>query len=119
MSKKKGNIEIEDALTHNSKTADSEPGWGGVDKTKLPSSAFATKGANRTDLKYPHHWVSGGKTNDEGVYVSGTMYLHRGGLRAALSAAGGARSGKKASSAIKAHIQRHANAIGMGEDDDD
>jgi len=114
MSKEK----VEDALTHNSTVAKSEPSWGNVDKTKLPSSAFATKGKNRTDLKYPHHWVSGGKTNDEGIYSSGTMYLHRGGLAAALQAAGGARSGKKASSAIKAHLQRHANAIGMGEDDE-
>lgn len=114
MSKEK----IEDALAHNSKTAKSEPSWANVSKTKLPSSAFATKGKNRTDLKYPHHWVQNGETNDEGVYSSGTMYLHRGGLASALQAAGGARSGKKASSAIKAHLQRHANAIGMGEDDD-
>lgn len=116
MSKKKDE-KIKDALTHSSKTASSEPAWGTVDKTKLPAAAFATKGKNRSDLKYPHHWVQNGKTNDEGIYISGTMYLSRSGLRAALSAAGGARSGKKASSAIKAHLQRHASAIGMGEDD--
>lgn len=117
MNKKEDNTKVED-FVHNSKTAGSEPSWANVDKTRLPPAAFATKGSNRSDLKYPHHWVQGGKTNDEGVYTSGTMYLHRGGLRAALSAAGGARSGKKASSAISAHLQRHASAIGMGEDEE-
>ena len=120
MSKKKDE-KVEDALTHGSNTADSEPGWASVDKTKLPRSAHARKGeaGEKSSWGYPHHFVSGGKTNDEGVYTSGTMYLHRGGLRAALSAAGGARSGQKAESGVAAHLRRHANAIGMGEDDDE
>jgi len=41
------------------------------------------------------------------------MYLHRGGLAAAWAAAQGARSGKQASSAVKAHLQAHRKAVGM------
>ena len=103
---------------HNSRLAKSEPSWGSVDKTKLPRAAFADRGdaAKKSSWKYPHHWVSGGKTGDEGIFVSGTMYLHKGGLRAALSAAGGARSGDKAGHGVVAHLRRHAAAIGMGKD---
>jgi hypothetical protein len=85
-------------MAHNSTLKKGEPAWGKVNKKTLPDSAFAdTKGR-----RYPHHWVSGGK-----------MYLHRGGLASALQHAGGARSGKEASSSIKAHLNAHAKAIGM------
>jgi hypothetical protein len=85
-------------MAHNSTLKKGEPAWGKVNKETLPDSAFAdTKGR-----RFPHHWVSGGK-----------MYLHRGGLASALQHAGGARSGKEASSAIKAHLNVHAKAIGM------
>lgn len=88
-------------MAHNSTLKKGEPAWGKVNKKTLPDSAFAdTKGR-----RYPHHWVSGGK-----------MYLHRGGLASALQHAGGARSGKEASSAIKAHLNAHAKAIGMKND---
>ena len=87
-------------MAHNSTLKKGEPKWGTVNKKNLPDSAFADSKGRR----YPHHWMSGGK-----------MYLHRGGLAAALQAAGGARSGKKASSAIKAHLNTHAKAIGMGD----
>lgn len=116
MKKKDDKQTIED-FTHNSKTAKSEPGWGNVSKTKLPPVCFATKGKNRSDLKFPHHFIKDGEVGDDGVYKSGTCYLHLGGLRSALQHAGGARSGQKASSAIVAHLKRHANAVGMGEDD--
>jgi hypothetical protein len=94
-------------MAHNSTLKKGEPSWGSVDKTKLPRSAFADQGDSekKSTWKYPHHWVSGG-----------TMYLHRGGLAAAWAAAQGARSGKQASSAIKAHLQRHRKAIGMGDE---
>lgn len=103
---------------HNSKLADHEPSWGSVSKTKLPRAAFADRGEadKKSSWKYPHHWVSGGKVGDDGVFSSGTMYLHRGGLEAALQAAGGARSGQKAGSGVVAHLRRHAAAIGMGKE---
>jgi hypothetical protein len=96
------------ALTHNSKLADNEPNWGSVDKTKLPDNAFA----DSSERKYPHHWVENGKLGDEGIYVDGDMYLHKGGLDAAWSAAQGARSGQKAPQAIIDHLQKHRKAIG-------
>jgi hypothetical protein len=85
-------------MAHNSTVAKSEPKWSAVNKTKLPDSAFA----DTKNRKYPHHHM-----------VKGTMYLHRGGLAAAWAAAQGARSGKQASAAIKAHLQKHRKAIGM------
>ncbi len=108
-------IEME-AFTHNSKTVDTEPSWGSIDKTKLPRTAFADMG--ETDKKstwgYPHHWVQGGSNLDkDGVYTDGVMYLHRGGLNAAWAAANGARSGVQASPAVKAHLQAHRKALGL------
>lgn len=92
------------SLTHNSTVAKSEPAWSAVDKTKLPRNAFADQGKadEKSTWKYPHHWVSGG-----------TMYLHRGGLNAAWSAAQGGRSGQKASPAVIAHLQVHRKALGL------
>jgi len=103
-------------LSHDSKLASREPSWANVDKTKLPRSAFAGQGdaGKKSTWSYPHHFVQNGKVGPDGVYVSGTMYLHRGGLNAAWSAAQGARSGKKASPDIIAHIRRHRDAIGEG-----
>jgi hypothetical protein len=108
------------ALTHNSTLADSEPAWGSVDKTKLPRNAHAETGnaEDKSSWKYPHHWVTGGETGEDGVFTSGTMYLHRGGLNAAWSAAQGARSGEDASSAVKSHLQTHRSAIGADEEED-
>lgn len=106
------------ALSHNSTLARTEPAWGTVDKTKLPRTAFADEGSagDKSSWKYPHHWVvNGGGDNAQGVYTTGEMYLHRGGLRAAMAAAGGARSGQEASSTVKAHLDAHATAIGMGQ----
>ena len=104
----------EKALSHNSTLSDSEPGWGSVDKTKLPRNAFAEMGdpAKKSTWGYPHHWVSGGTVGDNEVFSSGTMYLHKGGLHAAWAAANGARSGQNASAAVKAHLQAHRSAIG-------
>jgi len=102
------------SLTHNSQTADTEPNWSEVDKDNLPNSAFA----DREERRYPHHWVQNGADPDqEGRYTSGTMYLHKGGLNAAWSAAQGARSGEEASNAIKSHLQQHRNTLGIDQDD--
>lgn len=104
------------AFQHNSTLAKNEPSWGSVDKTKLPRAAFAEKGdaGKKSSWGYPHHWVSGGKVGADGTFSSGTMFLHKGGLRAAWAAANGARSGQNASSGVKAHLRRHMAAIGMG-----
>lgn len=103
------------ALTHNSTVADSEPAWGAVDKTKLPRNAHAHLGeaGKKGTWKFAHHGVEGGKVGDEGVYVSGAMYLSRGGLNAAWQAAQGARSGSEADPGVKSHLSGHRKDIGM------
>jgi HK97 family phage prohead protease len=109
----------EPRFTHNSKTADKEPSWGSVDKSKLPRLAFADKGEadKKSTWGYPHHWVSGGgEPNDNGVYTAGTLYLHEGGLNAAWAAAQGAHTGKKAGDAVIAHLRAHRKALGLEED---
>lgn len=114
--------EIENkALTHNSNTADSEPSWGDVDKTKLPRLAFADMGEpdKKSTWGYPHHAVKdGGGMNEMGCFTTGTMYLHRGGLNAAWAAANGARSGQEASDAVKSHLQAHRKALGMDKEEE-
>lgn len=107
------------ALTHNSKLAESEPGWGSVKKTELPRNAHAEMGeaGKKSSWKYPHHWVKGGKLGEDGVYVSGDMFLHKGGLNAAWAAAQGARSGEEASAGVKAHLEKHRKALGLTEND--
>jgi len=101
------------SLTHNSTLAEDEPKWSDVDKTKLPRNAYAEMGEpdKKSTWSYPHHWVEGGKVGDDGIYVSGTMYLHAGGLNAAWAAAQGARSGKKAAPEIISHLEAHRKVI--------
>lgn len=102
------------ALTHNSTIADSEPAWSSVDKTALPRSAFADHGEEgvKSTWKYPHHWVQGGGDKDDnGIYTSGTMYLHTGGWQAAINAAHGARSGQSAGSGVTSHLEEHRGAV--------
>jgi len=102
------------ALAHNSTLADTEPDWGTVDKTKLPDNAHADFKAR----SYPHHFVQGGGAPDEdGRWTTGTMYLHRGGLSAALAAAAGARSGEEAPAAIQAHLKAHADTVKPADDE--
>lgn len=106
------------ALSHTSTMAKTEPAWGSVDKTKLPRSAFAEQGTSvdKSTWKYPHHWVQGGGgENAMGCYTTGDMFLHRGGLRSAKAAAAGARSGQQATEEAKAHLNTHASAAGMGQ----
>ena len=113
--KEKGEMTM--AFTHNSKFAPDEPPWSEIDKTALPRVAFADQGDpnKKSTWKYPHHWVKGGTKKDEnGIWVDGTLYLHRGGLKAAWAAANGARSGQKASQAVMDHLQSHRKAVGMG-----
>ena len=97
------------ALTHNSKTAETEPAWSEVDKSRLPDNAFA----DSADRRFPHHFVQNGKIGENGVYTSGDMFVHEGGLGAASSAAQGGRSGKKAEPAIFTHLNAHRCALGL------
>lgn len=104
------------AFAHNSTLAKSEPSWGGIDKSALPRIAFARKGEaeHKSTWGFPHHWVKGGNTkNADGVYTDGTLYLHKGGLNAAWSAAHGGRSGKPAEPAVIAHLRKHFADIGI------
>lgn len=99
---------------HNSKVAKNEPKWGDVDKTKLPAKAFARLEQNPSAWAFPHHWVKNGKdTNGDGIYNTGTLYLHTGGLDAAWSAAMGGRSGKKAEPFVIAHLRKHFADLGI------
>jgi capsid assembly protease len=103
-------------LTHDSKTSDKEPTWSDVDKTKLPRVAFAGQGDadKKSTWSYPHHWVEGGgQPDDNGVFTTGTLWLHREGLNAAWSAAQGGRSGQKASQDVIDHLQKHRKAMGL------
>lgn len=113
--------EIKLAFTHNSKLANNAPSWGSVDKKKLPHVAFARKGEadKKSTWGYPHHWVSGGgkELDDNGCYKTGTLYLHKGGLNAAWSAANGGRSGQKAEKAVVAHLRKHFNDLGIKHSD--
>lgn len=107
-------------FSHNSTLAKNEPGWGSVDKGKLPRLAFAEHGEadKKSTWGFPHHWVQGGGSpNEAGVFTTGTLYLHKGGLHAAWAAANGARSGQDASAAVKAHLRRHMAAIGETKQD--
>lgn len=108
----------EKALAHNSKVAEDEPGWGSVDKAKLPRVAYARMGdpEQKSSWGFPHHWVKGGgDLNDMGVYTTGDMYLSKSGLNAAWSAAMGGRSGQRAERAVINHLQTHRTALGLKE----
>jgi ATP-dependent Clp endopeptidase proteolytic subunit ClpP len=103
-------------FSHSNTLADNEPQWSSVDKGALPRAAFADQGEadKKSTWKYPHHWVkNGGNPDSNGVYTTGTMYLHKGGLNAAWSAAQGGRSGEEAPAAVKSHLEEHRKALGL------
>lgn len=104
-----------EAFTHNSKTAESEPEWGTVDKTKLPRAAFSAGDPDKkSSWSYPHHHIVGGsKLDKNGCYMDGTMFLSKSGLNAAWAASQGARSGQKASPEIISHLEAHRKALGL------
>lgn len=107
------------AFRHNSTVEEGEPKWGDVKKTKLPRVAHADHGevGKKSTWKYPHHWVkNGGDLDDDGIFTTGEMYLHEGGLNAAWAAAQGARTGEEASEAVKEHLQKHRTALGKTND---
>lgn len=108
------------AHRHNSKLAPNEPPWGEVDKTALPRNAHAEQGeeGKKSTWGYPHHHIVGGtKKDNDGIWTDGEMYLHKGGLNAAWSAAQGARSGQKSSQGVIDHLQAHRRAIGIEDDE--
>jgi hypothetical protein len=96
------------SFAHNSVTANDEPQWADVDKTKLPREAFADTGdeGKSPTWKFPHHWIKDGKDPDDtGRFTYGRMYLHKGGLDAALSAA------KDAGAEVVNHLEAHRKAL--------
>jgi len=101
-------------FSHNSELRGNEPDWSELNKNPLPWEAFANWSSmdkdKKSTWKYPHHFIVDGKKED-GIYTSGTMYLHKAGLNAAWAAAQGARSGEKASPEIIKHLQEHRKAI--------
>ena len=102
------------AFTHNSEIEDDEPAWSSIDKAKLPRMAFADHGEpdKKSTWKYPHHWVkNGGEEDENGVYTSGTLYLHEGGWQAAINAAHGARSGQESSQEVMNHLESHRTSV--------
>lgn len=103
------------SLNHNSKLADKEPKWSELDKKLLPRIAFAGPGEvdKKTTWKYPHHWVDHPKLDSEKKHIiDGTMYLHKGGLRAAWAYANGARTGRKADKDVRDHLEKHLKDLG-------
>ena len=90
---------IASGFSQNSELREDEPDWSELDKTPLPWEAFANWSSMNKDKKstwkYPHHYIVSGKEED-GIFTSGTMYLHKAGLNAAWAASQGSRSGKKA-----------------------
>jgi hypothetical protein len=101
-------------FAHNSDLRENEPDWSELDKSSLPWEAFANWSSmdkeKKSTWKYPHHFIVGGSKKG-GIYDSGTMYLHKGGLNAAWAAAQGARSGEKAKPEIIKHLEAHRKAI--------
>jgi len=108
------------AFNHNSTVAENEPEWGSVEKPRLPMIAHANYQSadpqKKTTWRFPHHWIqNGGGLDADGVYTTGEMFLHRGGLAAARSMVEGGRSGAEGTPEEKAHLEDHAKTIGMGD----
>ena len=107
-------------FVHNSTLAINEPGWASTNKSQLPRLAFAEMGEpnKNSTWEFPHHWVqAGGNPDKTGVVTTGTLYLHKAGLRRAWSTANGAQSGYNVSNEVKAHLRRHMAAIGETKQD--
>lgn len=104
-------VDINKILSHSSKIADSEPYWDNIDKSLIPTNGYADYNASNSKSSdgYPHHWVKNGKKNDDGVYVAGDMYLHKGGLEVAWNNA----TKQGASPNIISHLQRHRAVLGL------
>jgi len=109
------------ARNHTDKVADNEPAWSRVKKDALPRVAYAwqapgTKNKEQSTWSYPHHWVEdGGSPGEDGVFTTGKLYLHRGGLDAAWLTAMSARDGVRAPVEVVNHLQAHRKALGLEE----
>jgi len=105
---------VANALSHSSVLYEGDVEWGSVDKTELPLKAFAwevdgTDKNKKSTWKYPHHIVVDGEDKAEnGVYTTGDLLLHRGGLTAATS-----RAVQQKNAAALAHLNRHRRALGL------
>ena len=102
---KESTMDIDYAIDDDGFICDETP-WGQINKSELPKSSFAyTPTDKKSDWKLPY------KTKDGKI--------HCGGVRAALQAIGGARTGKPMSvpSSVKATIRRAAKSCGIGQEE--
>jgi HK97 family phage prohead protease len=105
-------------FTHTSSVSDTEPSWGHVETSKLPRAAFADPGdPDQPDTwRFAHHWIDGAtETDATGRASNGTMYLHRAGLTAAMSAANDLPRDDPERGSILEHLAQHARALGQGD----
>lgn len=90
------------SFRHSSTVISPEPQWNSIAVDKLPENAFIPGKAGRD---YPHHWVKGGEADKAGHYISGDLYLSKGGLIEAMRQAKKQKAGKEVIDHLKAHIQ--------------
>ena len=105
-------------FTHDSRTADNEPDWASVEKNRLPLAAYANRQTaephDRSSWKYAHHWVKdAGPADGDGTYRSGTLLLHRAGLKTAWAAAMRARAAGNADPEAIEHLRTHRRELGL------
>ena len=101
------------ALNHTSTVSSNEPPWAEVDQDRLPRNAAADMGEVRdpSTWKLKHHHVLNGQVGTSGVFTKGQMFLHKKGLKIALSET--RRLDKN--NHTRAHVLAHARAIGLTE----
>lgn len=90
--------------------------WGSVDKTKLPGNAFAwvQDPENKSTWKLPHHFGAGAIDKETGMYTE-VGSPSRNGVRAALQAIQGSRTGQPMNvpAEVRQHLERHARDLGL------
>ena len=98
-------------LQHNHTVSPKEPNWSDVDKLKLSRNSHADMGSveDSTTWHWPHHFIQNGRTGDAGIYIDGTLYLHRGGLETVLAET----QHMDDDIPVRKHLLRHAKAIDM------
>ena len=81
--------------------------WVSHNRSRLPKIAFAyAEGDDRSKWKLPHHWIDG----------QGTLYVHKGGVRAAIRMVGHTDISEAAKERARVHLIRHRNAFERRDD---
>ncbi len=102
---------MEQDLGHyDTKPSGREPPWStwvSHNRSRLPKIAFAyAEGDDRTKWKLPHHWIDG----------QGTLWAHKGGVRAAIRMVGHTDISEAAKERCRAHLGRHRSAFERRDD---